>query len=113
MEHFRRQPYFDFKAFVDVKRLFSHQKQNTKKQTAITKYINEQKKQVAQYNCNGNNNYKWKYTYNYKKELGKLLLVQGREYTHKSTKIIDSMNNKSEPLEAMLTPTRTRPNSAE
>ena len=29
------------------------------------------------------------------------------------SEIIDSMNNKSEPLEAMLTPTRTRPNSAE
>ena len=29
------------------------------------------------------------------------------------SEIIDSMNNKSEPLEPMLTPTRTRPNSAE
>ena len=29
------------------------------------------------------------------------------------SEIVDSMNNKSEPLEAMLTPTRTRPNSAE
>jgi len=29
------------------------------------------------------------------------------------SEIIDSINNKSEPLEAMLTPTRTRPNSAE
>ena len=29
------------------------------------------------------------------------------------SEINDSMNNKSEPLEAMLTPTRTRPNSAE